>query len=242
MTHPRSKHRWYPPEDKIQRGANDAVLFHHDLISSEGLQALMHSRLQYHDVEPLGCEYCGTPAIPRTDHSSGRFFGFHTYYKITFTDCVISHRDSRSFLSSSAHTSLCSRHCHNSGTRADPPTTPFWVKSLTESLVSVGTGYEELVREQCEPQRNDVTRWSMSRSMPSDGIGTLWQRSLTERRPAYLCSSMITTRDPSTMTTEVRDAEVITLLTMGVTRAHRAIIAPSSGRREPRNSSTSGRE
>ncbi len=39
------------------------------------------------------------------------------------------------------------------------PRTPLLVQSLAESLVSVGTGYEELVHEQREPQRNRATPW-----------------------------------------------------------------------------------
>ncbi len=41
---------------------------------------------------------------------------------------------------------------------------------------------------------------------------------------------MITTRDPSTMTTEDRDAEVIALLAMAVTRTHRAGVATACGK------------
>ena len=41
---------------------------------------------------------------------------------------------------------------------------------------------------------------------------------------------MITTRDPSTMTTEDRAAEVIAVLAMAVTRAHRASLGAACGK------------
>ena len=118
-------------------------------------------------------EVRGTPAIPRTDHSSGRFLVFMEAVKwrlhtSRFHAAIrrVFYRGKRGRVSDRVFAItvvLAPTH----------PRTPVFAKSLTESLVSVDTGHEELVREQRGPQRNEATRWLMSRSMSSDGIGTL---------------------------------------------------------------------
>ncbi|MFO0858016.1 MAG: hypothetical protein U0640_11730 [Phycisphaerales bacterium] len=52
---------------------------------------------------------------------------------------------------------------------------------------------------------------------------------------------MITTLDPSTMTTEDRDAEVIAVIAMAVTRAHRASLGAACGKSLDPHVSTPGR-